>query len=125
MPIRRDHRHHYTQAAGWPALRERILKRASADRFSGIARCELCGAPNRMPIVRKEDVPALWDLNTIPNHPRAVIVVLTIHHINHDPTDNRDCNLIALCQRCHNRLDAPWRGRQAAETRAAKALHHD
>jgi len=36
-------------------------------------------------------------------------VVLTVHHINGDPTDNRKINLIALCQRCHNRLDQPFR----------------
>ena len=36
-------------------------------------------------------------------------VVLTVHHINNDPTDNRKINLIALCQRCHNRLDQPFR----------------
>lgn len=37
------------------------------------------------------------------------IVILTVHHINNDPTDNRKINLIALCQRCHNRLDMPFR----------------
>lgn len=36
-------------------------------------------------------------------------VILTTHHINGDPTDNRRINLIALCQRCHNRLDQPFR----------------
>jgi hypothetical protein len=36
-------------------------------------------------------------------------VVLTCHHINGDPTDNRKLNLLALCQRCHNKLDQPFR----------------
>ena len=36
-------------------------------------------------------------------------VILTVHHINGDPTDNRKLNLIVLCQRCHNRLDQPFR----------------
>ena len=36
-------------------------------------------------------------------------VVLTVHHITHDPTDNRPFNLIVLCQRCHLRLDRAWR----------------
>jgi hypothetical protein len=33
-------------------------------------------------------------------------VVLACAHLNHDPTDNRDCNLAALCQRCHMIHDA-------------------
>ena len=46
------------------------------------------------------------------NKPQIVtggIVILTVHHINGDPTDNRRINLIALCQCCHNRLDQPFR----------------
>jgi hypothetical protein len=30
---------------------------------------------------------------------------LTVHHINDDIKDNHKLNLIALCQRCHLRLD--------------------
>lgn len=36
-------------------------------------------------------------------------VVLTVAHMNHDPSDNREGNLMDLCQRCHNRYDAPHR----------------
>jgi len=32
-------------------------------------------------------------------------VVLTVHHIDSDKTNNSKQNLIALCQRCHLRLD--------------------
>jgi hypothetical protein len=32
---------------------------------------------------------------------RRTRVVLATAHRNHDPTDNRSCNLLALCQRCH------------------------
>lgn len=38
-----------------------------------------------------------------PNHQDKV--VLTVHHINFDITDNSKHNLIPLCQRCHLRLD--------------------
>lgn len=65
----------------WKELRNNILKRAEN-------RCELCNAENYMPH---------WKTKAI--------VVLTVHHINFDIKDNRDYNLIALCQRCHNKLD--------------------
>ena len=45
------------------------------------------------------------------------IVVLTTHHINGDPTDNRRINLIPLCQRCHNILDQPFRRPKKPEGR--------
>lgn len=45
-------------------------------------------------------------------------VILTTAHVhNPDPADCRDENLLALCQMHHNRLDAPMRRRNAAETR--------
>jgi 5-methylcytosine-specific restriction endonuclease McrA len=42
-------------------------------------------------------------------------VVLTTHHINGDPADNRRCNLIALCQKCHLRLDLPFKLKKRRE----------
>lgn len=53
--------------------------------------------------------------------PKNIVIVLTIAHY-HDP-DPMNCgldNLKALCQRCHNHLDAPMRQRNAAETRQRK-----
>ena len=47
-------------------------------------------------------------------------VVLTVAHIDQDPTNNRETNLLALCQRCHNRLDSPHRQKNAAKTRRAR-----
>jgi 5-methylcytosine-specific restriction endonuclease McrA len=66
-------------------------------------KCELCRAANGSshPVTGSE-------------------VVITVHHINGDPTDNRRINLIALCQRCHNRLDLPFR-----RTRRTNPLFED
>lgn len=47
--------------------------------------------------------------NGFPHKITGSKVVLTVHHINADPTDNRKINLIVLCQRCHNILDQPFR----------------
>ena len=40
-----------------------------------------------------------------------VKIVLTIAHLNHDTTDNRDENLAALCQKCHNNYDKHYRAK--------------
>jgi 5-methylcytosine-specific restriction endonuclease McrA len=78
--------------ANWNELRAAILKRAGN-------RCELCNNPNKEPH---------WKTGNI--------VVLTIHHITCDITDNRNINLIAVCQRCHLRLDMPFKIKPKKET---------
>jgi 5-methylcytosine-specific restriction endonuclease McrA len=52
-------------------------------------------------------------------------VVLTVGHLNHDPTDNRPENLKAWCQRCHNTYDQPHRQANAAKTRRARKASGD
>lgn len=50
-----------------------------------------------------------------------VRIILTIAHIGDpDPQNVDPANLAALCQRHHNRLDAPMRARNAAATRRAR-----
>ena len=34
---------------------------------------------------------------------------MTVAHLDHDPANNADDILAALCQACHNRYDAPKR----------------
>ncbi len=51
-------------------------------------RCELCDAANKSL-----------------NWRTGKRVVLTVHHIDGDKKNNSPLNLIALCQRCHLRLD--------------------
>ena len=45
------------------------------------------------------------DASTDKTYQWTTKIVLTVHHINFDITDNHELNLIALCQRCHLRLD--------------------
>ena len=81
----------------WKQISERIRFERAENR------CEVCGAENYQP------------------HPETGSrVVLTVAHLNHDVNDNRDENLQAMCQRCHNRYDANHRRVNAKATRAKK-----
>jgi len=51
---------------------------------------------------------------------KAIKVVLTIAHLNHDTTDNRMENLKALCQLHHLRHDHTHHQKNAKETRTKK-----
>lgn len=69
----------------WPEIREAILERAEN-------RCELCGAENGKPH---------WKTRSR--------VVLTIAHLDQDKENNKGYNLAALCQRCHLKIDLPYK----------------
>jgi 5-methylcytosine-specific restriction endonuclease McrA len=77
----------------WKEIRAAILARAGNQ-------CEFCGAANRQlhPITGSR-------------------VVLTIAHLDHDITVNDPERLRALCQRCHNQYDAPYRTANRRRTR--------
>ena len=63
-----------------------ISHRIRFERAHG--RCEWCGAEHDRP------------------HPvTGSVVCLTTAHLDHDPANNADDNLAALCQRCHNKYD--------------------
>lgn len=40
---------------------------------------------------------------------KCIRIILTIAHLNHDVSDNAESNLRALCQKCHNNYDMPFR----------------
>ena len=79
----------------WPEISHRIrFERAGSC-------CEWCGAAN------------YWF------HPiTGSFVILTVAHLDHNPANNADDNLAALCQACHNRYDGPKR----AQNRKHNAL---
>lgn len=89
-------------------------------------KCELCYAPNNAHLYRYDkrfNTPWSWDktrflVERIPagdltgaeermSHieGKPVKIVLTVHHIDGDKTNNTDANLLLSCQRCHLRLD--------------------
>jgi len=69
----------------WKQIRKSILRRADN-------RCELCNAENYKPH---------WKTGSK--------VILTVAHLDQDVKNNKAYNLLALCQRCHNRIDLPYR----------------
>lgn len=83
-----------------------------------------CGAPNGESIVRDPRRPAVWwRLDESPYsyeaRPRTVVVVLTVAHVDHDEANNDPSNLLALCQRCHLKMDAEDNRIRRAVSRAA------
>lgn len=54
-------------------------------------KCEKCGIENGKQIEGKKGK-----------------IILTVAHIDQDPTNNNFNNLLALCQRCHFKLDLPY-----------------
>lgn len=70
---------------GWKLLRDTVIWKAGNA-------CDLCGGKNG----GKQ-----WKTGST--------IVLTVHHVNFNVSDNRPYNLLALCQRCHNKLDMPFR----------------
>lgn len=103
MPIRQSEKHKYPPRREWLRIRQAILARAG-NRCEGTSQFPECRAVNRAA------------------HPdTGSMVVLTIAHMDHDPTNNDPMNLRALCQRCHLTYDAKLHAKNARETRAKKS----
>lgn len=96
MPIRPENKARYPR--DWK-LRSRFVRFHRAKN-----RCEWCGAENGQP------------------HPvtRSRVVLTVAHVYDERPEAASLLNLAALCQRCHNRHDAP--GRQARRKARMEAL---
>jgi hypothetical protein len=109
MPVRPEWRPFY-RSREWRDIRSRMLIRARGC-------CEQCGVPDRTFVARWRGAwklsehwyssdgtpPRLWPVFGR----RFVWIVLTVAHLDHDPRNNADENLRALCQWCHLHYDAP------------------
>ena len=105
MPIRPENRARYPK--DWKAISLRIRKRAR-QRCEQTIDGKRCKARNGKP------------------HPlTGSIVVLTVAHLDHQPENCGDDNLKAMCQRCHNRYDAPTRARGIKARRRATMADGD
>lgn len=137
MPIAPENRKLYPPRKEWAGIRTRILDRA-AHACECRGECNVvahngdrCGAPNGLLVERTHaQTPGFIELESWHEHEhdndclgercKGVRVVLTIAHLDHDPRNNAESNLRALCQRCHLRYDAEHHRRNAAKTRARK-----
>lgn len=127
MPITPENRKRYP--VNWKEISLKIRERAGD-------RCEFCRAPNREIIIRGEEDGCkgyymvangdVYDENTgeylgiargSEFTGRPVLIVLTVAHLDHQPENNNDDNLKALCQQCHLRYDRHHHAGNAARTR--------
>jgi hypothetical protein len=104
-------------------IRPRILERARNC-------CEDCGLPNHS-IVLSRSRTLLCDPQPYREaqqalgfyhepDDKAIVIVLTIAHLDHDISNNADTNLRALCQRCHLTHDTEHHAQNARQTRDQK-----
>lgn len=116
------------RSRAWFEIRARILHRAKH-------KCEQCGVNNyavgyrynsklyRGAFINITD--RVFDSHAAAKAWRGesdyIIIVLTIAHLDHNPSNNSPDNLSALCQRCHNKYDARHRAEnRRASKRAAR-----
>jgi 5-methylcytosine-specific restriction endonuclease McrA len=130
MPISPEQRALYPK--DWKQISLRVRQRAAN-------KCELCKAPNRKLVARGEGRDAGTYMlehgavfSEVDGTPLGVArgseyvrshlvrIVLTVSHTNQDPTDNRDENLRALCQKCHLHHDKAQHQENARRTRLAR-----
>ena len=113
MPIRPENKVLYP--ANWKQIRADILAECES-------KCEFCGVRNGVYVVRDKYQGHYYEFDSIPaaeswigdwesEYFKPAKVVLTIAHLDQDPTNNARENLRALCQKCHNQLDAPYRAK--------------
>jgi len=95
MPIKPENKKLYPE--NW----KKISKRIRFERAKN--KCEVCGTEN-------------YKL-----HPdTGSKVVLTVAHLDHNPQNNREENLKAMCQRCHLRYDSEHHAKTRRATRDKK-----
>lgn len=121
MPIKPENRKLYP--SNWKAISASIRDRAGN-------KCEECGLDNGVRGFRrkngefvKHDCELSGCLNEClydDEKPRFFTIVLTVAHLNHDPSDCRPENLKAWCQKCHLSYDKEHHMKNSRETRDRK-----
>ena len=112
MPIRPENRDKY------PPDWAEISRRIRFERAGG--RCECMG------ICGEDHGGRCTAYHGEPHPVTGATVVLTTMHLDHNPDNSDDdANLMAGCQKCHNRYDGPHRRRGIAERRRKPLAKRD
>jgi hypothetical protein len=120
MPIRASEKSRY------PGDWKQISQRIRFERGGGLCEWQGCKAPHGEVIMRLRIAPEIWrsingeDLCEADPDYRAVKVVLTVAHLDHQPENCEESNLMSLCQLHHLRLDKHQHRRNAATSRRAR-----
>ena len=130
MPIRPEKKHLYP--ADWKEISQRVRQRARNQ-------CEFCGVHNHAWGYRDKD----GKFHRVPKRPiidmfkkghrvrlpvylttagngtiKIIEIVLTVAHLDHQPSNCADENLKALCQKCHLAYDKHHHAQTRAMTKA-------
>ena len=132
MPIKPENRKLYPP--NWPEISRRIRIGRAKNR------CEVCGVKNYSvgyrvngefhylsappyyhPAGFSDFIAAIeltWDYKARCDQDiKIIMILLTVAHLDHDPTNCADNNLLAMCQRCHNIYDRAHRNETMRLTR--------
>jgi hypothetical protein len=93
--------------ANWPQISMAIRQRSEGQ-------CECrghCGLHHDRRCLERQGEPAKWAKGK---------VMLTVAHLDHDPPNVAEENLLAMCQRCHLRYDRFQHAENSRETRLTK-----
>lgn len=123
MPIKPENKKLYPY--DWKAIRAEVLERAGH-------KCEFCLVPNYAIGYRDSCSNFIEvnnshqsDLDAEENGWKIIKIVLTISHLDHDPSNNgvtgNRPNLATLCQKHHLQYDANHHAKNSRKTRDEKA----
>lgn len=123
MPIRPENKARYPK--DWKAISERIRFKRATNRCECTGECGDDHTPESGNIVYGKRPVERCTARNYEEHPiTGSKVILTVAHLNHEVENCSDANLKAMCQRCHNKMDAPMR-RKGIKARAFAAAGCD
>lgn len=119
MPIRPENKSRYP--ADWPEISRRIREDRAGGRCECRGECLIHSEERRRTDTHLEADGRCGAVNGALLRSGRWRVVLTVAHLDHTPENVDELNLLAMCQGCHLRYDAPHH----AETRRATLRDQD